>query len=273
VNYYSPPAEPPAPGRRGRKRTGRRRGLTLTIAASVLAVGCLWVCFAQVRLAFADAPQPETTAAPGPQPVIAVDDAWEAVPATTLFPTSVDDTYSGIGWNRVALAPPATCAAALTSGWSGSGCQSVLRATYVDQARSMIATVAVIVTDGQAVQFGINLTNDQLQPPPSMVVQAVAAPGTVAANWRTSAGIALFDQTLKSEKDANFDVWDDYNVVVQTGSLDGRTAGNLPKPWAAQTYGDKYDLQPWLRPADSLSYIFGTQLEPLLLHALATGRR
>jgi hypothetical protein len=86
---------------------------------------------------------------------------WQQVPAGRIFPASVsyqlsaktlqDVTPLQLNALRVSIAPQQSdCAKAVTSAAAGavlrkSGCQAVLRATYVDATRSFVMTVGVAV--------------------------------------------------------------------------------------------------------------------------------
>ncbi|MDJ0381656.1 hypothetical protein [Streptomyces sp. G-G2] len=80
---------------------------------------------------------------------------WRETPVDTLLPPALDGRGAGPGgsdrtWTRVALAPDATCAAALPPDWqarfAATGCTRVLRATYTDATRSSLITVGMVFT-------------------------------------------------------------------------------------------------------------------------------
>jgi hypothetical protein len=105
---------------------------------------------------------------------------WQQVPAGRIFPASVsyqlsaktlqDVTPLQLNALRVSIAPPQSdCAKAVTSAAAGavlrkSGCQAVLRATYVDATRSFVMTVGVAVLPdaASAASAGRRLTLSRL---------------------------------------------------------------------------------------------------------------
>jgi len=226
------------------------------VALSFLGLLCLLATIGQARLAISD--RPELTSA---QLDIPSDNVWEARPAGVIFPATIDATMSGVQWDRVGIFAPSTCDAALAPTYQGPACRTVLRATYVDQGRSMAATIAIIVTPGQASQFFQEFSQDQSSPNPALAVRVSAVPGTAAATWRDAEVIGLATQ-IPLNKGAD-DVTDNYSFVIETGSLDGRTAGSLPAPWAHQPGGDMRDRDGWQAPADVLSDVFSAHLSAI----------
>jgi hypothetical protein len=105
---------------------------------------------------------------------------WQQVPAGRIFPASVsyqlsaktlqDVTPLQLNALRVSIAPQQSdCAKAVTSAAAGavlrkSGCQAVLRATYVDATRSFVMTVGVAVLPdaASAASAGRRLTLSRL---------------------------------------------------------------------------------------------------------------
>jgi hypothetical protein len=92
---------------------------------------------------------------------------WQQLPAGRIFPASVSLQLNAL---RVSIAPPESdCAKAVTSAAAGallreSGCQAVLRATYVDTTRSFVMTigVAVLPDAASAASAGRRLTLSRL---------------------------------------------------------------------------------------------------------------
>jgi hypothetical protein len=240
--------------RRARIRPGRWVAI---VALSFVGLLFLLASFGQIRFAINNRPQ--LTAA---QLDIPSANVWEAKPADAIFPATIDAAASGVQWERVAISAPAACDVALAPTYQGPACRAVLRATYVDQARSMAATIAIIVTPGQGSQFFQEFSQDQSSPNPALAVRVSAAPDTAAASWRNAEVTGLATQ-IPLSKGAD-DITDNYSFVVETGALDGRTAGNLPAPWAQQPGGDLRDRDGWQIPADVLSDVFSAHLSAVL---------
>jgi hypothetical protein len=105
---------------------------------------------------------------------------WQQLPAGRIFPASVSYQLSAktlqdidplqLNALRVSIAPPESdCAKAVTSAAAGavlrkSGCQTVLRATYVDATRSFVMTVgvAVLPNAASAASAGSRLSRSRL---------------------------------------------------------------------------------------------------------------
>jgi hypothetical protein len=202
-------------------------------------------------------------------PTSAVDQntGWETTPVTKLFPGTMTGVNAvgkmpSVVWHRVGVAVPASCQTALSS--PITGCSTVLRATYVDEARSMVATVAIIVLPPAADQTGPDSPAGQLQTSlysaaldqgtqggdgTQFPVNVTPVAGTAAAHWSNADLIGLGAATMENEPD-----W--MALVVETGSLDGRHTGDLPDPWATQPGGDARDLDSWHVPAQDLASAF-----------------
>jgi hypothetical protein len=198
----------------------------------------------------------------------AATDEWETVPATSIFPASVTAAVSGIVWNRVGISPPTSCQTALTISFApnaGAPCQTVLRATYVDQARTIAATVAIIVVP-QTGSLPASAEADWQQPfeqaaaqiadignsgdPPQFPVNVTPVPGTAAAHW-TDAGLIGIGANYLSGGESQW-----MALVVEAGSLDGRGVASLPEPWAGESGGAARDRDGWEYPALNLSQTF-----------------
>jgi hypothetical protein len=253
-------AHAPRPGR-PRRGIGPGRWLAL-IALGLAAAVCLLYCVSQARVAVTSRPQLGTA-----QLELPVASAWQARPVTRIFPATLDDGRAGVTWSRVAIASPAPCAAALAAGFTGSGtpCRTVLRATYTDLARSMAATIAIIVQPpaaGDAEQLDSELSGDELSGQVVMPVRVSPVPGTAAATWDNAGRIGMDTEGLSPR--GAYPPGDDYTVVTETGSLDGRTAGNLPAHWAGKAGGDKHDRDGWQLPAVGLADLMAARLSTLL---------
>ncbi|MGH3264611.1 MAG: hypothetical protein ACRDNS_21760 [Trebonia sp.] len=243
----------------GPPRRGCRRVLSWTGVVALTAFGVLLLAGAawEGDLATTHASSTADTSATGQDPGDGTT-LWQNVDATTLFPATINDTSSGVPWDRVSIAPPASCASAeLNHLLDGDQCVAVLRGTYVDRARSMAAVVAVVVSDGDATQIDVGLGGEAVSGDYQMAVRATPVPGTAAADLRDADLIGISSWASSS---GSGPVMQDYTVVTETGSLDGRTAGQLPGPWADEPGGTKRDLDGWLVPATQLAKTYGTYL-------------
>jgi len=229
---------------------------------SVLAVLFLLIGLALVRSARLNRPQ--LTQAQLQLPAAS---SWEARPARQLFPATLA-TEAGVTWDRVGISPPASCAAALASSYaSGSSpCRTVLRATYVDQARSMAATVAIVVappSSGDAIGLYTAFSQAAANYPATpMPVQVTPVPGTAAATWQDAERIGLAAGGLISARNNVAEYY--YALIVETGSLNGRPARSLPGPWGSQPGGDQHDRDGWQAPADALDQYLTSYLKGVL---------
>jgi hypothetical protein len=206
------------------------------------------------------------------------DDRWATTPVTKVFPATITAAVSGIVWNRATIDSSTSCDAALTADWqpdSNRPCTAVLRATYTDQARTIAATVGVIVNPSSTDPAGASMYDTWLSPiqqaqsqseglgatqtTVDFPIHALAAPGTAAASFGDSDLLAMTSGTLLSGAPSDW-----LALVVETGSLDGhRVAGDLPAPWASQGGGNHRDRDSWYIPAQDLTTAFGTYYQKL----------
>ncbi|MFB6615629.1 hypothetical protein ACIGFK_40475 [Streptomyces sp. NPDC085524] len=98
---------------------------------------------------------------------------WHSSPVDGLLPPVLAGPAAGPGgadrsWTRVALAPDADCAAALSADWqhllAATGCTRVLRATYTDATGSSLITVGLVFTPADAPSMAA-LTGQLAAPP------------------------------------------------------------------------------------------------------------
>jgi hypothetical protein len=208
----------------------------------------------------------------------AADNRWATTPVTTIFPATLTAATSGIVWERVGIDSSTSCSAALTADWqpdSSRPCTAVLRATYTDQARTIAATVGVIVNPSSTDPAGASTYDTWLSPISTaedqsegigatattvdFAVHALAAPGTAAANFGDPDLLAMTAGTLLKGAPADW-----LALVVEAGSLDGqRTAGNLPSPWASESGGNHRDRDSWYVPAQDLTTALDTYYQKL----------
>jgi hypothetical protein len=207
------------------------------------------------------------------------DDRWATTPVTQIFPATITAAVSGITWERVAIDSSTSCSAALTSAWqpeSTQPCTALLRATYVDRARTIAATMGIIVNPSSTDPPGANVDTAWISPMQNAEAQseylgatntasvnfpihALAAPGTAAAEFSDSDLMGM--ATGAWLKGAPSD-W--LGLVVETGSLDGpRAAGDLPSPWGSEAGGNVRDRDSWVIPADNLATALGTYYQKL----------
>jgi hypothetical protein len=286
VVYQYPPAtlgpqEPgaalgPGPGPGPVQREGRIGPLRVAAITVLTSIGLILLSGA-IRLTWtaSTSSQPNAAARTSQAQLEAASDQWETVPVTSIFPASVTAAVSGIAWNRVGISPPASCQTALTTSFapnSGAPCQTVLRATYVDQARTIAATVAIVIVP-QTGSMPADAEADWQEPfeeaatqisdtgnsrnPPQFPVNVTPVPRTAAAYW-TDAGLIGIGASILAGGESQW-----MALVVETGSLDGRGAGNLPAPWAGESGGAARDQDGWEYPALNLSQTFSRHCDSL----------
>jgi len=208
----------------------------------------------------------------------AADDRWATTPVTQIFPPALTAAVSGIGWERVAIDSSTSCATALTADGRPDPtrpCTAVLRATYTDQARTIAATVGIIVNPSSTDPAGASMYDTWLSPisdaqdqsegvggtqtAVDFVFHALAAPGTAAAAFGDPDLLAMTTGTWLKGAPSDW-----LALVVETGSLAGpRTAGNLPSPWASEGGGNHRDRDSWYIPAQDLTTAFDTYYQKL----------
>jgi hypothetical protein len=262
-----PPAGRGAAGHAARARRGKRARV---IAGGVLAVAGVALLAGGVVLAAGGhkagrpASSQPTLSAAALAGLATNSAAWTQIPVQQLFPAKIVSSGSDVSWVRLGVSPPASCSTALTSDWSSdptNPCQEVLRATYTDQARSILATIAIVVLPAsiqdpsqqwpglngadQAQDYPTSLQSDVQYP-----VNVMSVPGTPAAHW-TDADVQAFNGT----NNGSFN----FVSIVETGTLDGRAVGDLPAHWASEK-GGAFDREDWIGPGDDLSSAYGTYL-------------
>jgi hypothetical protein len=280
------PAGQEPPGQEPRhqdKRKKRRRlpalvrwpiAVVLTLLALISIAGGIKVTSNTNATSASNAAQANSAAA-----TTTADNRWATTPVTTIFPATITAAYSGILWERVAVDSSTSCSAALTSSWQPSSsqpCTALLRATYVERARTIAATVGIIVNPSSTDAPGANVFTTWITPlsdaqaqseglgaakaaTVNYAIHALSAPGTAAASFGDSDLLAMAAGT--SLKGAPSD-W--LGLVVETGSLNGqRTVGALPSPWASQAGGDHRDRDSWYVPAARLAVAFDTYYQKL----------
>jgi hypothetical protein len=208
----------------------------------------------------------------------AADNRWATTPVTTIFPATLTAAVSGIVWDRVAINSSTSCSSALTADWqpnSNRPCTAVLRATYTDQARTIAATVGVIVNPSSTDPAGASIYDTWLSPitdaqdqsedigaaqtKVDFVIHALAAPGTAVANFSDPDLLAMTAGTRLKGAPSDW-----LALVVEAGSLDGQhTAGDLPSPWASEAGGNRRDRDSWYVPAQDLTTTFDTYYQKL----------
>jgi hypothetical protein len=158
---------------------------------------------------------------------------WRVLTAGQIFPASVgyqlsarilDSAPLNVDALRVSIAPQSGCAGSVTAAAAAvlrrSGCQAVLRATYVDATRSYIMTVGVAVLPTSAAAAG---ASQGLSAPARLMAHAVngggsAAAGLLAVRFRGAAA-GMYDysrQLAASFSDGP------YLIMYTVGYADGR---------------------------------------------------
>jgi hypothetical protein len=192
--------------------------------------------------------------------------AWTKIPVTQLFPGTITVGGSDISWVRLGILAPASCASVLTSEWTADtadACSRVLRAVYMDRARSIVATIALIVMPpslsnpnvwpGLTAAVSAQDTPARLASSVPYPVRVAGVPGTPAASW-SDPDI----QAFSSPDSTSYG----FQPVVEAGTLDGRDAGRLPAGWVTRT-GSKYDRESWFGPANDLMVVYDSYLADL----------
>lgn len=138
---------------------------------------------------------------------------WRTLKPTDLFPAKVDYTAGPVTWvaTRAGIVKEAPCAKALDAAVVKAvpSCQTVLRATYLDQTQSAVTTVGVaVLPDSASVDKAAVAIRGMST---AKGVRAAPIPGTVAARYRDQAR-----QLFVSMEYGN------YLVFVATGYTDGR---------------------------------------------------
>ena len=154
-------------------------------------------------------------AQPAPSPFEQAKTVGYTTPVDQLFPRSVDVTLSNLAYAtqtlvRVGVSPPAACASALDPQLDAllrrHRCRTVLRATYVDQVQSLVATVGLVALDDTSADAAA------LPTLPAGGVRVAAVPRTAAA--------AFTDQRrLVTEISLPGDM--PYGFAVSTGLVSG----------------------------------------------------
>ncbi|GGO25854.1 hypothetical protein GCM10010116_51880 [Microbispora rosea subsp. aerata] len=199
----------------------RFRALYLTIMGIVLGVAAVNVLLGSVGLIQENRSRPLTDAERARYVAEDVARRWRAWPAGMVFPEELP--YIGLGHaqqyaRRVGIAPEAACAAAVDSPVASVlgkyGCQTMLRATYVDQTSTFAVTVGVAVLPSEQARTD---AAGELPVDDRVGVRPVAFPGTITDTF----GAAQRQRTG----------WvgaGPYIVFSAAGYTDGRTRASVP---------------------------------------------
>jgi hypothetical protein len=152
---------------------------------------------------------------------------WRTAPVDALFPPTVatapTETAPIDQYIRLGVATPAGCSAlpqaflaAITTAAPGTSCVNVLRATYTDTTRTVLATVGIVVVNGTATardQVWRGWTPDSDTQDPAMMPSVYPVPGTAAASFADAQRVVW-----------NSEATDDgaFLTYVVTGFADGR---------------------------------------------------
>jgi hypothetical protein len=189
----------------------------------LLVVGVVALVAAGIGLYATLAPRPLTAAEKARYTAQAIAAQWHTRTPGQLFPGSVNyqvqqgDTTVG---PRVGIAPQATCSAGADTSAAATlqrfGCQTVLRATYVDATGTYAVTVGVAVfpskSAARSAQAALD-TGDQKQPG----VTAVPFQNTITSRFGSAQ--RLIDQAQLAGP---------YVVMTAAGYTDGRTQASMP---------------------------------------------
>jgi hypothetical protein len=158
---------------------------------------------------------------------------WRDMPAGQIFPSSVNyslpvtviqgDQPLALSAVRVAIASQSGCAAAVTDRSAASvlhrtGCETVLRATYIDQTSSFVVTVGVAVLPTAAAAATAS-TDLAARPRPAAQRAAGGLPGGVRTVHFTGLAAGLYDyiRQISATMSAG-----PYLVMYAAGYSDGR---------------------------------------------------
>jgi hypothetical protein len=198
---------------------GRRRQWAVTAAVAVLAVACLFAGIAAAGRAHAELTRRPTPADLSAAAAVGVASQWAREPAGQIFPATLayhSELLNREFARRAGISPARSCAAGLDAAVATTarhdGCQTVLRASYVDQLGGVVYTIGVLAfpTAGQAAAF---LARYQAGQSPVRGLRAAAFPGTAAASFDDAAR-----QSALSRQDGP------YAVLTVAGYADGRPA-------------------------------------------------
>jgi type VII secretion-associated serine protease mycosin len=152
---------------------------------------------------------------PAPSPFEQAKTVGYTTPVDQLFPRSLDVTFSNLEDTtqtlvRVGVSPPAGCGSALDPQLAAQlaphHCRAVLRATYVDQVQSLVATAGLVALDDTSTDAA------SLPARPAGGVRVVAFPRTAAAS---------FTDQRRLVTEATFPTDIPYGFSVATGLVDG----------------------------------------------------
>ncbi|WP_165959979.1 hypothetical protein [Nonomuraea longispora] len=178
---------------------------------------------------------------------------WRNLPVETLFPPAIgmrdpdlrgEKQDGGGGWTRAAVSPETSCGKALAGLLAEEakkrGCQTVLRATYVDGTGGTAATIAIVVfpADDSGNDLDAILYEAQREKR-DYGVRALPAKGVSWTDGARAGSGAASTATLF--------------VAVTSGPADGRRAGKLPQPWGRRESDQRIDRAPWGEIADGLA--------------------
>jgi hypothetical protein len=159
---------------------------------------------------------------------------WQELPAGRIFPASVpyqlsatvlqDATPLNLDALRIGIAPQSSCGSGVTTSAAAQvlrrdGCQTVLRATYVDATSSYVMTVgvAVLSSDEAAAQASQSLSQPRLTAAHDTGAARLAA-GILVVRYRGAAA-AMYDYSRQIS--ASFPDGP-YLVMYAAGYADGR---------------------------------------------------
>jgi hypothetical protein len=189
---------------------------------------------------------------------------WHSIPVEQLFPAELraDDDAPPTSFTRLGVAPEAGCQAVLHPALLSAvavPCRLVLRATYVDSSRAVVATAGIVVLDrpakGEPKVDGVASGDVQL-------MRAYGVPGTDAARFGDRQRISSAAAVLIGEPQAP------YLVMVVVGAADGRPPSRLPKAFDSERRRET-DRSEWRLYGDSVL----TGLKNSLYRTIQAGRR
>jgi hypothetical protein len=161
--------------------------------------------------------------------------AWHNLPAGLFFRDQFGVRDGTPAWVRQGIDESSECddralAPELTEAARGHGCRALVRATYVDTTETLVATIAVVVLDGDAESLYAEF--DPAAEHPGQLANAYPVPGTPAADWTDEdRGGMTIGSFVYGDKEMPF------LRVVTIGYLDGRAVEELPEPWRDRSPG------------------------------------
>jgi hypothetical protein len=185
--------------------------------------------------------------------------AWHNIPAEEIFPEGLGagagrmEEHKGADtWIRQGIAEEASCeevlAAEFFDALAESGCQTVLRATYVDATEAMAVTVGLVVLEsGHDTENAVEWSEEHYLDTETAVAPHPAEEGP-AAGFEDAAASTVIRLP-----------WDiggaPYMVAASAGPVNDRPVNGLAEQWESR---DSDERETFYGASGALAYEFGT---------------